>query len=301
MKITSFLRFQIMLLPYLALLYSCSILPYETKKETKIKALLIDGQNDSHDNWKEWSPVLLKQLDESGLFIVDIFTSPSKGESLDNFQPDFSDYDVVISTYNGDNWSSRTRRAFEKYVEKGGGFVAIHSASSAFPQWEDYNKMLGLSNWNEANAQDKPYIYVNEQGEVVRDPTNRDESAADDLHEIVISRFSKDHPIMKGLPDTWLHVRDEVLDHLRGPGENMEILATTQLKTGERYEPQLMAVTYDKGRVFHTTLGHDKAALSCVGFMTTFIRGAEWAATGKVNFPVPDDFPTAETTSMREY
>jgi type 1 glutamine amidotransferase len=47
-------------------------------------------------------------------------------------------------------------------------------------------------------------------------------------------------------------------------------------------EPVLMALRYGKGRVFHTTLGHDVAALSCVGFITTFQRGTEWAATGKV-------------------
>jgi type 1 glutamine amidotransferase len=60
-----------------------------------------------------------------------------------------------------------------------------------------------------------------------------------------------------------------------------------------------MALTYGKGRIFHTTLGHDPAAMACVGFMTTLARGAEWAATGKVTQKVPADFPTADRVSVR--
>ena len=60
-----------------------------------------------------------------------------------------------------------------------------------------------------------------------------------------------------------------------------------------------MVVKYGKGRVFHTVMGHDAAALSCVGFMTTFQRGTEWAATGKVTQKVPSNFPTAITSSFR--
>ena len=65
-------------------------------------------------------------------------------------------------------------------------------------------------------------------------------------------------------------------------------------------EPILMVLTYGKGRIFHTVMGHDLAALNDVGFMTTYQRGTEWAATGKVTQKVPADFPTADKTSTRE-
>ena len=64
-------------------------------------------------------------------------------------------------------------------------------------------------------------------------------------------------------------------------------------------EPMLMVLRYGKGRIFHTTLGHDVFALSCVGFMTTFQRGTEWVATGRVTQKVPATFPTAKTVSYR--
>jgi type 1 glutamine amidotransferase len=112
-----------------------------------------------------------------------------------------------------------------------------------------------------------------------------------------------EHPILKGLPPVWMHAGDELYARLRGPGENMTVLATaysdpTNNGTGHD-EPILMALEYGKGRVFHTTMGHDIAALSCVGFITTFQRGTEWAATGNVTQKVPATFPTAKTVSYR--
>ena len=64
-------------------------------------------------------------------------------------------------------------------------------------------------------------------------------------------------------------------------------------------EPLLLAVSYGEGRVFHTALGHALEAIRCVGFATTFQRGTEWAATGKVTQPIPADFPAADHVSSR--
>jgi type 1 glutamine amidotransferase len=278
----------------------------KNKKENKaLKALVVDGRSTYHKHWKEWTPVLLKQLDESGLFMVDVYTASPEGESLEQFNPDFAAYDVVVSTYDGAMWPDKVRRRFEKYIKKGGGFVSVHAADNSFPQWPEYNEMIGLGGWGGRSEKDGPYLYLNEDGERVIDDSPGKGGHHGQRHEFLLTTRSPEHPIMQDLPSAWLHTEDELYDMLRGPARNINILATAYSSpdhggTG-RHEPLLMTLPYGKGRIFHTTLGHTKEALASVGFMTTFVRGAEWAASGKVTYPVPDDFPTKEASSARSY
>jgi len=120
-------------------------------------------------------------------------------------------------------------------------------------------------------------------------------------HEFVIVTRDAEHAIMQGVPQEWLHTKDELYDTLRGPAKNLKVLATafSAPETGGtgRDEPMLMVIGYGKGRVFHTTLGHADYSMYCVGFKTTLLRGTEWAATGKVTIPIPEDFPTAGKSS----
>lgn len=39
-------------------------------------------------------------------------------------------------------------------------------------------------------------------------------------------------------------------------------------------------------------------AMRCIGFQTMLIRGCQWAATGKVSFAMPKDFPTADEVKL---
>lgn len=108
---------------------------------------------------------------------------------------------------------------------------------------------------------------------------------------------------MKGLPDLWMHTKDELYSRLRGPADGLHILATAyaspEYDGTSRHEPMLMTLDYGRGRIFHTVLGHADYSMNCVGFITTLQRGAEWTATGKVTVPVPKNFPTAQKSSSR--
>jgi hypothetical protein len=72
-------------------------------------------------------------------------------------------------------------------------------------------------------------------------------------------------------------------------------------------EPMLWWIPYGKGKAVTTVLGHvsrgdskDMIAMRCVGFLTIVNRACEWAATGNITIPVPDNFPTADKTSVEE-
>ncbi len=279
----------------------------------KIKVLIVDGQN--NHNWQATTPHLKKFLEESRRFVVDVATSPQRpkapqgkqvdpdeskkyNEEMAKFRPDFAKYDVVLSNYNGDRWPERTRKELEEYVADGKGLVIIHAANNAFGDWKEYNSMIGMG-WRDAKFGDR--LTFDDPGREIRVERGQGPGAGHGAqHPFVVTVRNPEHPITHGMPREWMHAQDELYHGMRGPATNVTLLATafdekSKGGTGE-HEPMIWTVTYGKGRVFHTPMGHDLTGMRCVGFITTVQRGTEWAATGKVTISVPENFPTATET-----
>jgi type 1 glutamine amidotransferase len=295
-----------------------------------LRALIIDGQN-NHAAWPKTTVMMKKYLEDTKSYTVDIARTRFTWQGDDlvakyplndgivretkkmavpdpDFKPDFSKYDVVISNFGfgAAPWPDETNRNLEKYVQGGGGLVVVHAADNSFGDWDEYNKMIGLGGWGNRTEKNGPYVYLDAQEKLVTDNSPGSGGSHGRQHEFAIVIRDSDHPITKGLPKTWLHAKDELYDRLRGPAQNMKILATAfsskALGGTDRHEPMIMTIDYGKGRVFHTPMGHADYSMECVGYITVFLRGTDWAATGKVlDASVPADFPTAEKSSQRKF
>lgn len=300
--------------------------------QDKIKVLIIDGQN--NHAWRVTTPHMKKWLEACGRFAVEVATAPpmparpgrlkadasaeekeKHAQAMANyeaamvqyngdmakFKPPFEDYHVILSNFNGGSWPRETNAALESALSSGKvGLVIVHAANNSFPgQWKEYDKMIGMG-WRDAKYGDR--LIVTDDGSPVRVEAGKGPGASHGpMHPFKIVMRDREHPITKGMPAEWMHANDELYHGMRGPIENVQLLATAYADrskggTGE-HEPMIWTVSYGKGRVFHTPMGHDVGAMRCVGFIATLQRGTEWAATGKVTLPLPENFPAADKVS----
>jgi hypothetical protein len=272
----------------------------------KVRVVIIDGQN-NHD-WRSTTPFMKKVLAECGRFTVDVSTNlhPNdkrglpKGWEAVPFPPDLTKYDVVLSNYNGASWPKEFNDVLEERLKEGKiGLVIVHAANNSFGGWKEYNRMIGMG-WRGSDYGRR--LKVDEDGKEVLVPKGKDQGSGHRYtgpFQVVVRDGS--HPVTKGMPREWMHARDELYDNMRGPVENVRLLATAysdKAKGGTgAHEPMIWTVSYGKGRVFHTPMGHDLTGMRCVGFVTTLGRGTEWAATGRVTLPIPQNFPTEDKSS----
>lgn len=245
----------------------------------KLQVLIVTGQH--QHNWRGTTPLLKKALEDTSKFEVRVIEEV-RGVGPETFAP----YDLLVLNYSDSNrperkWGEKTNQAFLDYLRAGKGVVIYHFALQAFDGWTDYEK-ISAGNWR---------------------PNNGHHSAP---HNYVVDIKDQEHPITKGLKLQLPQTNDELYANLRWqPAGSYHLLATAnddhalyaasrtdarapQPLVGDKAdEPMLWTTQYGQGRVFVTALGHDVEQVQTPTFITTFARGAEWAATGQVTLPIP--------------
>ena len=290
---------------HIVLLAMCST-KVQAQNDTLITVLIVDGFS-NHD-WQQTTAVTKWILEESGRFQVDVSTIPEDSSERQSWLPRFSRYAVIIQNTNnihnkGLRWPSPAEKALERYVKRGGGLYILHSANNAFSHWKQYDEMIGLG-WRPDSVGVALEITAHEN--IVRHLPGEGKGTSHAERFDALVQILNPHPINQGYPESWQTVNTEVYSYPRGPADNLTVLSYAYDSTGtQKIWPVEWVVAYGKGRVYNSSMGHlwvgEKypPAYRCVGYQTTVIRAAEWLATGKVTYPLPQDFPTKDSPSLR--
>jgi HEAT repeat protein/type 1 glutamine amidotransferase len=156
----------------------------------------------------------------------------------------------------GGIWDEAKLRDLKALLDRGAGFVALHSAVIAEkPHARPLADLLGLA-WEGGFTQFR------------HGPLD-------------LKIAAPDHPIARGLPDR-LHFEDETYWPLVGDASRVTVLATAEEPAPEtgRLAPQPMFWTHTvgKGRVFSSILGHYSWTFDDPYFRLLVLRGMAWAA-----------------------
>jgi type 1 glutamine amidotransferase len=215
---------------------------------TSARIILVTGLDYPGHPWKLTSPLIADALRKDKRLTVDIQEDPKFLAS-----PKLHDYDVLVLNYM--NWESpdpgpSARENLRKFVASGKGFILVHFTCGAFQAWPDFRTIAGR----------------------VYDPKLRPHDPRGPFH---VDIADPNHPITKGLQP--FDTDDELYTCLTGDTP-IHILATARSKVDHKDYPIAFTLTYEKGRVFHTVLGHDVKALTPPPVQDLFLRAAAWTA-----------------------
>jgi type 1 glutamine amidotransferase len=243
-----------------------------------IHVLIITGDHVAHD-WKATTLFLNGLLTRAGMD-VDVTPTPARDLTADHL----ARYDVFLLNYrdskNGrpeTRWSEKNFKALAHAVAEGKGLVVYHYASSAFTGGGPFDKefeQLIAGGWRKQGFHGKRHVFP-------------------------VTMSNPDHPITRGMPAKFTHSNDELYQNSLVP-EGSEVLATAYSdkskdpKNTGKEEPVVWVTQHGKGRVCENALGHDVAAMQDPGFQTLLVRCVEWAATGQVRHPVPEQLKSGE-------
>jgi type 1 glutamine amidotransferase len=245
-------------LPAIFLLVVSSLPASERKVLVYTRNHVTNGTGYVHDNIP-YSVAAIKKLGAENGFAVDASDDPKvfTRENLKQYKV------LVFSSSNNEAFENdEQREAFKAFIEGGGGFVGIHSASGSERAW--------------------PYFWSVVGGKFVRHPK---------IQDFTVRVVDPTHPAVAGLPMefTW---NDECYFTDHNNPDIKPLLVTDRAKLydpdkakfpGEQLPDSVPVAwyhTFDGGREFYTALGHKPEDYSNPILLKHILGGILWAMGG---------------------
>jgi glucose/arabinose dehydrogenase/type 1 glutamine amidotransferase len=165
-------------------------------------------------------------------------------------------YDAVVwLSTTGDVLNDEQQAVFERYIQGGGGYAGIHSASDTEYDWPWYGGLVGA--------------YFNNH-------------PAQQTADLVLTDAA--HPSSSSLPTVWERF-DEWYNFRTNPRGNVHVLLTIDERSYNpgpgamgADHPMAWCHAYDGGRAWYTALGHTNQSYSEPRFLEHLLGGIRWAA-----------------------
>lgn len=227
-------------------------------KHFKVLALYENGGH--HIEFSKRAKVWLDKLAAEKGFTIDYIQNTNKID--DAF---LSQYQLFLQLdYAPYAWTDKATAAFKKYIDEGkGGWVGFHHATllgefDGYHEWQWFSDFMGRISW-------KAYIATFAKGKVnVED---------------------KQHPVMSGVPASFLIEQEEWYTYDKSPRANVHVLASVDEST---YEPQgdvkmgdhpvVWTNEHVKARNVYIFMGHSPNLLDNPAWVTLVTNSILWAA-----------------------
>jgi len=190
---------------------------------------------------------------------------------------------VVFLNTTGNVLDTKQEAAFERFIQAGGGFAGIHSATDTEYDWIWYARLVG----GNFDSHPKP-------------------------QQAKINVVDKNHPSTKHLPDVW--ERFDEWYNFKNFNKDVHVLLKIDEKSyegGKMGEDHPMAWyhDYDGGRAFYTEFGHTEESYADSTYLKHILGGIQYAigennkdySKAKTQFPPEEKSFTKTVLSVGEF
>ena len=231
------------------------------KKSKPFKVLALYENGGHHVEYSGRAKIWLNQLAAKKGFKIDYIQNT---DTIDDAL--LSNYQLFIQLdYAPYAWTDKAVKAFERYIDEGrGGWIGFHHATllgefDGYPMWDWFSEFMGGIRW-------KDYIATFAKG--------------------TVNIEDKQHPVMKGVPASFIVQQEEWYAYDKSPRANVHVLASVDESTYDPQQPKVKMGDHPvvwtnlkyKARNIYIFMGHSPNLFDNPAYTRLFSNAIFWAA-----------------------